>query len=137
MSDVGVLDAGVVLAILDDRHPAHGKVRALLVRGRQRGHSLQMSAVNLAEALDHGRPITQASGLDLVALLDAFEVDVHRPDVAVARAAAGFARLARASLADRFAAATAVVLGGRLHTTDRALAKAVRGAGVKLPITVY
>ena len=137
MSDVGVLDAGVILAVLDDRHPAHGKVRALLARGRQEGRSLHLSSVNLAEALQHGRPITQASGLDLVALLEAFDVTVHRPDVAVARVVASLARLPRASLADRFAAATAVVLGGRLHTTDRALAKAVRGSGVKLSITVY
>ncbi len=137
MSDVGVLDAGVILAILDDRHPAHGKVRALLAHGRRGGLSLHLSAVNLAEALQHGEPLTRASGTDIATMLEAFGVNVHRPDAAVAKAAAQLARLPCLSLADRFAAATGVVLVGRLHTTDRALAKAIRGAGMKLPITVY
>lgn len=137
MSDVGVLDAGVVLAMLDDRHPAHAKARALLTHGRRRGQRLHVSSVNLAEALQHGRPITEASGLDLVALLEAYDVAVHAPDASVARVAATLARLPRTSLADRFAAATALVLGGRLYTTDRALAKAVRGSRVKLATTVY
>lgn len=136
MSGVGVLDAGVILAILDDRHPAHGRVRALVMRRAPR-RRLFLSSVNLAEAFQHGRPITQASGLDLVTLLEAFDVTVHQPDVAVARVVADLSPLARASLADRFAAATAVILGGRLHTTDRALAETVRRAGVKLLLTVY
>lgn len=137
MSDVGVLDAGIVLAMLDDRRPAHPKVRALLGRARQASATLQLSSVNLAEALQHARPITRASGLDLVALLEAYSIAVHRPDAAVARTVADLSRLARASLADRFSAATALVLGARLHTTDRALAEALRGAGLTLPVTVY
>ena len=137
MSVVGVLDAGLVLAVLDDRHAAHPAALALLGRGRQGTLALQLSAVNLAEAFQHAEPITRASGLDLMSLLESFRVAVHRPDVQVARAVATLASLPRASLADRFAAATAQTLGARLHTTDRALATALRKAGIRLAVTVY
>ena len=137
MSVVGVLDAGLVLAVLDDRQTAHAAARALFRRSRQGLVVLHLSAVNLAEVFQHSLPITQASGLDLVALLESFRVAVHRPDVQVARAVATLASLPRASLADRFAAATAQTLGARLHTTDRALATALRKAGIRLAVTVY
>ena len=137
MSVVGVLDAGVVLAVLDDRQAGHRAARALLARGRRGSVDLHLSAVNLAEAIQHALPITRASGLDLMSLLDACSVAIHRPDVLVARRAATLCSLPRVSLADRFAAATALALGARLHTTDRALAAALREAGIHLAVTLY
>jgi predicted nucleic acid-binding protein len=137
MSVVGVLDAGVVLAVLDNRQPGHRAARALLVRGRQGALEIHLSVVNLAEVFQHALPITRASGLDLISLLKAYKVTVHRPDTLVARTVATLSSLPRASLADRFAAATALTLRARLHTTDRALAAALRKAGIELAVTLY
>jgi predicted nucleic acid-binding protein len=119
---VGVLDAGVVLARLERGHRAHKKSVDLFVRGRESAVSLAVSVVNLAEALQHSRRYCEATGLDLVTFLHAYGVRVHTPDVQVARRAAVFSHFEDASLADRFAVATAEVLGARLYTTDTDLA---------------
>jgi len=137
VSVVGVLDAGVVLAVLDDRQAGHRAARALFAGARRGEFDLHVSVVNLAEAFQHALPITRASGLDLASLLEANRIAVHRPDAVVARMVATLSSLPRASLADRFAAATALALGARLHTTDRALAAALRKAGIELAVTLY
>ena len=94
-----------------------------------------MSIVNLAEALQHARPYTEATGVDLVAVLTGYDVMITAPDVEVARGVARLSALADASLADRFALATAQALGARLHTTDRVLAALARRCQV--PATLY
>lgn len=131
----GVLDAGIVLARLERGHRAHEKSVDLFDRGRESAMSLSVSVVNLAEALQHSRRYCEATGLDLVSFLEAYRIRVHTPDVQVARRAALLAYLEDASLADRFAVATAELLGARLYTTDTALAKAL--ARQRFPCTLF
>jgi len=126
----GVLDAGVVLARLDPTRRGHRRAIALLDPGASRRAALHISAVNLAEALQHSRAYSRETGVDLVALLSSFAVSVHAPDVEVARRAAALAAWPEASLADRFAAATAEHLRARLYTTDGVLAAAARRHGL-------
>lgn len=125
-TSVGVLDAGIVLVRLDRRYASHTKVCRLFEGSADARLTLQMSTVNLAEVIQHAQCYSQATGLDPVALLHAFSVALHRPDLEVARRAAALASWPDASLADRFAAATAAAVRGRLYTTDRALAEAMR-----------
>jgi predicted nucleic acid-binding protein len=88
--------------------------------------------VNLAEVLQHAREYSKATGLDPVALLSAFKVAIHFPDIEVARKVAALTSRTGLSLADRFAAATAEIIGGRLFTTDRALARAQAKRGFRV-----
>jgi hypothetical protein len=91
--------------------------------------------VNLAEALAHGRVFSEATGVDIVAMLTAFGVTVVSADADMAVRVASLGRLDDASLADRFALATAQMLDARLHTTDRALAGIAHR--VRIPATIY
>lgn len=97
--------------------------------------SLHLSVVNLAEVLQHARAYVRATGVDPVALLNAFKVAIHSPDAEVAQLVADLSATTELSLADRFAAGTASALGARLHTTDTVLADAVRKQ--RRPVTVY
>jgi predicted nucleic acid-binding protein len=122
----GVLDAGVVLARLDRRRRSHAEIAALLNESSKGRVRLWISVVNLAEVLEHSRDYRRATGLDPVALLEAFRVTIHSPDLETARRVAELSTIEDASLGDRFAVATADVLGARLYTTDRALGSALR-----------
>ena len=133
--NVGVVDAGVILSRLDRRRRSHAKAVALFERGGRRTTRLHMSIVNLAEALQHSRSYREATGVDLVAVLGGFDVTIALPDVDMARRVADLSVLGDASLADRFALATAQALGARLHTTDRVLAGLARRC--RLPTTLY
>ena len=126
----GVLDAGVVLARLDPSRRGHRRAIALLDPGASRRAALHISAVNLAEVLQHSRGYTRDTGVDLVALLESFSVSVHAPDAEVARRVAALAAWPEVSLADRFAAATAQHLRARLYTTDGVLATGARRHGL-------
>ena len=130
----GVLDTGVVLARLDPSRRGHRRTIALLDPGASRRTALHISAVNLAEALQHSRAYSRDTGVDIVALLGSFAVSVHSPDVEIARRVAALAAWPEASLAGRFAAATAEHLRARLYTTDGDLAAAARRHG--LPYTL-
>lgn len=121
-TNVGVLDAGVVLIRLDRRHRSHTAVIELFARAADSRLALHLSVVNLAEVLQHSANYGRATGLDVVAMLCAFSISIHRPDTDVARRAAALASWPDASLADCFAAATAATLGARLYTTDGTLA---------------
>jgi predicted nucleic acid-binding protein len=127
----GVLDAGVVLGWLRGQHRSMRKLAALFTASRARRMRLDISCVNLAEVLTHGAAYERASGVDLVALLRGYNVEIHSPDEAIARRVA----VLPTSLADGFAAATALELGARLHTTDRELARQLSGSRISL--TVY
>lgn len=132
---VGVVDAGVVLARLDRRRSSHAEAVKLFARGAGGRLALHVSVVNLAEVFQHAREYVRATGVDLVAVLNAFGVAVHSPGIDVAREAAELSGTTDLSLADRFAAATAITLGARLHTTDRALATTFRR--LRRPVTTY
>lgn len=132
---VGVVDAGVILARLDRRRRSHAATVRLFASGARGTARLHVSVVNLAEALQHARTYTEATGVDLVAVLAGFDVKIVAPDVDVARRVARLGTLRDASLADRFALATAEALDARLHTTDRVLAGLARRC--RLPTTLY
>ena len=117
-----MLDAGVVLTRLDRRRRGHALVVELFDRCQRDEISLYVSVVNLAEALQHARAYVEATGLDVVTLLRACHIQLHRPDADTARRVARLASLPDASLADRVAVATADALSARLFTTDAALA---------------
>lgn len=137
MSKVAVLDAGVVLTCLDPRRRSAREVEALFrTRGREPG-GLVISTVNLAEVLEHSTDYAKDTGIDVPALLESLGVAFHAPDVEMARRVAILQSLEGASLADRFAVATAEVMAGRLHTTDTTLASAVRKARLRVPVTLY
>ena len=133
--NVGVVDAGVILTRLDRRRRSHAAAVALFESGGRGAIRLHMSIVNLAEALQHSRSYREATGVDLVAVLGGFDVTIALPDVDIARRVADLSVLGDASLADRFALATAQALGARLHTTDRVLAGLARRC--RLPTTLY
>jgi predicted nucleic acid-binding protein len=127
----GVLDAGVVLGWLRGQHRSLKRLATLFAASRAGRVKLSISCVNLAEVLLHGAAYQRASGVDLVALLRGYLIEIHSPDEAIARRVV----VLSTSLADGFAAATALELGARLHTTDRELARQLRGA--RLALTVY
>jgi predicted nucleic acid-binding protein len=130
-----VVDAGVVLTRLDRRRRSHRRVVSLFDQCARGDVALYLSTVNLAEVLQHGRPYSEATGLDLVAMVTGFGIALHSPDAEVARVAAELATVPDLSLADRFAAATARLLRARLHTTDPVLVRALRRGPV--PVTGY
>lgn len=134
---VGVVDAGVVLVRLDRRRRAHQRVVQLFDRCARKRTALSLSVVNLAEVLHHGQRYSRATGIDLVALVTGFRIDLQAPDADVARKAAALAWVPDLSLADRFAVATAQALGARLHTTDAALARLLERRKVAVPTTLY
>lgn len=133
--NVGVVDAGVVLTRLDRRRRSHAAAVALFASGVRGATRLHISIVNLAEALQHSRSYSEATGVDVIAVLGGFDVNITAPDVNTARRIAALSALGDASLADRFALATAEALGARLHTTDRVLAGLARRC--RLPTTLY
>lgn len=133
--NVGVVDAGVVLTRLDRRRRSHPAAMALFASGSRGAARLHISVVNLAEALWHARTYSEATGVDVIALLGAFGVIIAAPDVDIARRVSNLGALGDASLADRFALATAQALGARLHTTDRVFAGLARRC--RLPTALY
>ena len=130
---VGVLDAGVVVTRLDPTRRGHADAIRLFEVARTATLQLVISTVNLAEALEHSRKYTLASGVDLVVALQAFRVDFELPDVGIARRVAALAAIEDVSLADRFALAAAQERRARLFTTDAVLARAA--LRLKLPTT--
>ena len=128
---VVVIDAGVAIGWIQGRHRSLPKLDRLLRAARSGRTEVVISVVNLAEVLMHTADLTRATGVDAVALLTASRVRVHQPDEAVARRVAKL----RTSLADGFAAATALEIGARLHTTDAELIRQLRRT--RLAITPY
>ena len=123
-----VLDASVVIAWMRRRDRAQPKLDALFDEGRMGRADLVLSVVNLAEVLRHTADVARDTGVDPVALLKSYGVRLHAPDDAVARRVA---RL-RTSLADGFAAATALELGATLHTTDAELVAQLASTRVRV-----
>ncbi len=128
---VGVLDAGVVIGWILHLPRSKARLDALYDSSRAGRVRLVLSVVNLAEAHKHTASSEKEAGTDILALLRAHRVEIHTPTEDTARRVS---RL-RTSLGDAFAAATALELRARLHTTDEELVKALRGTG--LAITRY
>jgi len=128
---VAVIDAGIAIGWIQGRHRSLAKLDRLLRAARSAQAEVVISVVNLAEVLMHTAELTRATGIDVVTLLTASRVRIHHPDEAVARRVAKLPT----SLADGFAAATALELGARLHTTDAELIRQLRGT--RLSITRY
>jgi len=126
-----VIDAGIAIGWIQGRHRSLAKLDRLLRAARSAQAEVVISVVNLAEVLMHTAELTRATGIDVVTLLTASRVRIHHPDEAVARRVAKLPT----SLADGFAAATALELGARLHTTDAELIRQLRGT--RLSITRY
>ena len=128
---VAVIDAGIAIGWIQGRHRSLAKLDRLLRAARSAQAEVVISVVNLAEVLMHTAELTRATGIDVVTLLTVSRVRIHHPDEAVARRVAKLPT----SLADGFAAATALELGARLHTTDAGLIRQLRGT--RLSITRY
>ena len=126
-----VIDAGIAIGWIQGRHRSLAKLDRLLRAARSAQAEVVISVVNLAEVLMHTAELARATGIDVVTLLTASRVRIHHPDEAVARRVAKLPT----SLADGFAAATALELGARLHTTDAELIRQLRGT--RLSITRY
>jgi predicted nucleic acid-binding protein len=129
---VGVIDAGIAVGWLSGQHRSFPKIVRLFEASRAGRSSLVLSVVNLAEVLKVTEARARATGTSQLAMLHAARVELHQPDEAVAARAA---HLAQCSLADAFAAATALELGARLHTTDRELVQQL--AHVRVQVTHY
>ena len=128
---VAVIDAGIAIGWIQGRHRSLANLDRLLRAARSAQAEVVISVVNLAEVLMHTAELTRATGIDVVTLLTVSRVRIHHPDEAVARRVAKLPT----SLADGFAAATALELGARLHTTDAELIRQLRGT--RLSITRY
>jgi predicted nucleic acid-binding protein len=128
---IGVIDAGIAIGWLDRGHRSFARFDRLLRACRDGKIALAVSVVNLAEILLHTREVTRATGVDALALLKAYKVQIHEPNEIVARRVAKL----RTSIADGFAAATAQELRARLHTTDHELARQLTNA--RLSVTLY
>jgi predicted nucleic acid-binding protein len=127
----GVIDAGIAIAWVRGGTRSRKALERLYEAARSGSLSLVISTVNLAEVLIHTEACSREAGVDVVAFLKALGVRIHAPDEAVARQVAGL----ETSLADGFAAATALELGARLHTTDRELARQLGHR--RLSVTLY
>lgn len=116
-----VLDAGIVIALLDGADAHHGAARRVLGEVRSDGDEMVLPASALAEALVH----PARRGPDAMAVVTAFvdEMPVHvQPlDREIARTAAIIrATHGRLKLPDALVVATAQALDAtRLVTTDR------------------
>ncbi len=127
----GVLDAGVVIGFLQGRQAALARVQRLFESSRAGSAELVVSVVNLAEILRHTAQLTRETGLDVLAVLRAYRVAIHHPDEAIAHRVAKLPT----SIADGFAAATALELQACLHTTDAELVSQLRR--LRLTVTQY
>jgi predicted nucleic acid-binding protein len=120
---LGVVDAGIVIGWLQRRQRSLDKLDALFASSRRGSTRLVISVVNLAEVFEHTAEWRQATGADVLTVLRAHAIELHRPDEAVAYRVAQL----QTSIADGFAAATALELAGRLYTTDAELVAQLRG----------
>lgn len=119
-----VLDAGVVIALLEQTDAHHGSARRAIDAARKRGDRLVLPAAAYAEVLVN----PSRRGPEAVAIVDAFVDAVPLTIEPVSRAIAAEAALLRARhgrslrLPDALVVATAEHIGAdRLMTTDARL----------------
>lgn len=132
-----VLDAGVVIAGLDDRDAHHPAVARALAEARGLGDSFVVPASAYAEILVHPAARGAATVQRVDAALDAMGMSIAEANRGVARRAATLrARHARLRLPDALVIATAIELDAEhLLTTDRRW-KSLRGTGFAGDLTV-
>lgn len=128
---VGIIDAGVAIGWYQGRQRSLARITRLFDSCRSGQTALFISVVNLAEVLKVTTALARDSGTDPLTMLRAAGVQLHQPDEAVAHRVSKL----RCSLADGFAAATAMELGARLHTTDTELVRQLKH--VRVQITHY
>lgn len=119
--DLTVLDAGVVIAVLDADDAHHPSARKAVAAARERGGPLVIPASAYAETLVAPLRDGPASGDAVDGFLDAMPVSVEPATRQIARQAAELrARHGnRLRLPDALVVATAIVLGAdRIVTTD-------------------
>ena len=125
-----VLDADVVIAVLDRRDAHHRSAVRAVTQMLDDGTRLLLSLINYAEALV--RPAERADTLrTAVDAIAALGVELVAPTALVAREAARL-RTSGASLPDAFALATAVSRGASLAAFDARVRRAARVAGVQV-----
>jgi predicted nucleic acid-binding protein len=125
-----VLDADVVIGVLDRSDSHHRAAVRALRRIADAGTRMSLSLVNYAEALvlpaEHPETLRAAAHS-----IDALGIELVAPTPAVAREAA-LLRAQGISLADGFAIATARARDAGLASFDRRVRSAARRAGLEL-----
>lgn len=119
--DLTVLDAGVVIAVLDADDAHHARAREAMATARDRGGQLVIPASAYAETLVAPLRDGPAGGDAVDGFLDAMPVSVEPATRQIARQAVELrARHGnRLRLPDALVVATAIVLGAdRILTTD-------------------
>lgn len=130
---VTILDAGVVIALLERRDVHHAAAREAVALARHRGDKLVMSAASYAEVLVHPAAEGSAAIAVVDGIIDALPSTIVPIDRGIAAAAAGLrARHGRSlRLPDAMVLATAEVLAAdRVITTDTRLTR--RGVDIEL-----
>jgi predicted nucleic acid-binding protein len=130
-----VLDADVVIAVLD-RADLHHRTAARALRGMiGDGTRLLLSLVNYAEALV--RPADDIASLRVATdAIHTLGIELVAPTRAISREAARLRSSAGISLPDGFALATAVARSSGLATFDRDVRNAATRAGAELPLAM-
>jgi predicted nucleic acid-binding protein len=117
--DLTVLDAGVLIAILNSDDAHHERAREALSAARDRGDRLIVPASAYAEILVAPLRQSAASGDSVDDFLEALPASVEPATREIARRAAELRARHGARLPDALVAATAVVLEARrVVTTD-------------------
>ncbi len=117
-----ILDAGVVVAVLDTQDPHHTAATEALRAGRDAGDRFALPTSAFAECLVWPWRSGEAAVSIAEAFIDAFPISVLSADRAIGRTAARLrARQGRMlRLPDALVVATALEAGaGRILTTDR------------------
>lgn len=119
--DLTVLDAGVLIAVLNADDVHHDRARKALAALRDRGDRLVVPASAYAEILVAPLRQSTAKGDAVDAFIEALPASVEPATRAIARRAAELRALhgTRVRLPDALVVATAIVLGAaRVVTTD-------------------
>jgi predicted nucleic acid-binding protein len=125
-----VLDADVVIAVLDRSDAHHRSAARAVTRMLDDGNRLLLSLVNYAEALV--RPAERADTLrTAVDAIAALGLELIAPTALVAREAARL-RTSGVTLPDAFALATALSRDASLAAFDAGVRRAAREAGLQV-----
>jgi len=119
--DLTVLDAGVVIAVLDAHDAHHAAAREAVAAARERGDRLLLPASAYAETLVAPMRDSAAGGESVDGFLDALPAAVEPATREIASRAAALRAVHgnRLRLPDALVVATAIVLGAnRVVTTD-------------------
>lgn len=131
--DLTVLDAGVLIAVLNAEDAHHDLARQALTSARARGDRLVLPASAYAEILVAPLRRSEATGAVVEEFLEALPVSVEPATREIARRAAGLrARHGnRLRLPDALVIATAIVIEG-----DRVLTTDARWPGLEIAVEV-